>query len=130
MGHTPTGSSLYDDPPHSVDIYLPSTPGRDTGGGVKLVFPDTPSQADVPCIINTSGASTVPRQGQETITVGNRVSFLTSVLKINLTQGSKLIATDSGRTFIIKGIQGPNRSFGDAVEAIPAFTYVDVDEIL
>lgn len=121
-----TGSSLYNNAPHSVDIYLPTAPTTDSGGGVKLGFPTTPSQKSAPCQINTSGASRVMRQGQNTITVGNKISFLTSLLTVTLTQGAKLVATDTGRTFIIDGLTGPNRQMG----GIPAFTYVDASEIL
>lgn len=126
-----SGSQLFDDPPHSVDIYLPTGTTTDSGGGVKLNFPPTPSQSEVPCTINTSGASQVMRQGQNSVTVGNRISFLSSALTITLSQGVKLVATDTGRTFIVRGLTSPGRSHDNrGVQSIPAFTYIDADEIL
>lgn len=121
-----SGAALFESPPHAVDIYLPDAPTFDSGGGTKLNWPATPSQEDAPCSINTSGASRQMRQGQNSITVGNRVAFYSAALTVTLTQGTKLIARDTGRTFIIQGLQGPGRAYG----TIPAFTYCTCDEIL
>lgn len=123
-------SSLYDDPPHRVDIYLSLPPTKDGGGGEKINYPVTPSQADVPCLINTEGASTVMRQGQGSITVNNRIAFLSEAITIAIRQGAKLVAKDTGRTFIVRGLTHPNRSPENTVTAIPPLTYITADEIL
>lgn len=125
------GSQLFDSPPHRVDIYLPSAPGRDSGGGVALNWPVTPDQADCPCSINTNGASTSKMQSQDNISVGNRIAFKTATLEVTLVRGTKMIALDTGRTFIVSGLASPNRPYDLSVNSgIPALTYVDAYEIL
>lgn len=64
------------------------------------------------------------------MTRGNRVAFKSSILTITLIVGMKMIAVDSGRTFIVSGISSPNRGYGDSVQNIPALTYVTADEYL
>lgn len=125
----PSGTLLYQSPPHEVDIYLPDAPTTDTGGGVKHGYPASPSQSKCPCSINTQGAGTTMRQAQNVISVNNRIAFLTAALTVTLVPMTKLVAVDSGRTFIIQGLQSPNRSYGDSVQSIPAMTYVVADEI-
>lgn len=123
---------LYDDPTHTVDIYLPIAPTTDSGGGVVLNWAALPSQTSVPCQINTYGSSGFSRssralrQKQNTITVWSRIGFKTEALQITLVQGMKLIATDTGRTFIVQALESPNRAEG----GIPALSYVTCEEIL
>jgi hypothetical protein len=127
------GSQLFDSPPHVVDIYLPDAPATDSGGGVRLAWPDYPSQTECPCSINTNGSSSGVRQGQLNITVGNRIAFLSSTLEVSLVRGTKMVAVgqgETGRTFIVTGICSPNRPYGNSVTDIPALTYVDAEEIL
>lgn len=120
------GSQLFDAPPHSVDIYLPDAPTTDSGGGVKLNWPTTPSQIACGCSINTNGSRPEMREGRTGITRNNRIAFLTATLTVTLIVGTKMIATDSGRTFVITGIDSPNRAQG----SIPALSYVTADEYL
>lgn len=125
--------ALYENPPHLVDIYMPAAPTVDSGGGVKLNWPTDPSFEDVPCSINTTGSGRRMRNAQDTITVGNRVGFWSAKLEelgITLCQGMKMVASDTGRTFIIQGLESPNRPYGHELISIPALTYVTCDEIL
>jgi len=121
---------LYEAPPHKVNIYLPAAPTFDDGGGTKLNWSATPDQPNCPCSINTSDARIVSRQGQDSITVGNRIGIWSEALTVTLVQGTKLITVDTGRTFILQGLASPNRPYGDYVTDMPALTYCTCDEIL
>ena len=128
---TPTGSALYDDPPHLVEIYLPNAPTFDDGGGVKLNWVTLPSQEDVPCSIDMHWAQEVVRQDRRGNTAYSRVGFLTSRLTVALVAGTKFItqAPDAGRTFIMHSFINPGRGYGDTIISIPAFTYVVCHEL-
>ena len=128
---TPQGSSLYDAPPHLVDIYLPIAPTTDAGGGVKLNWVTLPSQENAPCSIDMNWSQEVVRQDRRSNTAYSRVGFLTSALTIVLIAGTKFITQtpDAGRTFIITSFVSPGRGYGDTIDSIPAFTYCMCQEL-
>lgn len=126
---------LYDrhETPHRVDIYLPDAPTLDSGGGDKLNWPASPSQAAVHCLCSTFGSSTVRRQDREGNTTTHRVAFLTEELEVTLIAGTKFVTSatdpDPGKTFLITGLTTPGRPAGHAIQDIPAFTYVICEEL-
>jgi len=118
--------SILDMPPHTIDIYLPLAPTQDYGGGVQLNWADTPDQSSCPCIINTTSSGQMMMLGQNQVRTGNVIGILSSALSVTLVRGTKLVATDTGRTFILQGLRSPNRQAGN----IPPISYIDAMEMI
>ena len=115
---------LYDDPPHRITIYSATTT-RDAGGGIKVTFSSTAAQSAVPCLVNTASANTQLRYSQQAIVVTHTISFLSSALTVTLNNSMKFTDDNTAYTYLIKGIR-----FGQAVNGVPALTYVDVEQLL
>lgn len=113
---------LYANPPHRVTIYK-SASARDSAGGTNLTY--SVRQAAVPCSIATASGSEQDRFSQMNLTITHRVAFLSSTLTDGVLVGDKLVADDTGDTYHVRGISR-GRSYG----TIPAFTYVDVEQLL
>lgn len=111
----------YDNPEHSVSLYS-TTPAKDAGGGEVYTF--ALAQASVPCLINTASASTVELFAQQGVRVTHTVSILSSVLTATPLTSWKAIAADTGTTLMLRGIRS-----GRAVGSVPAFTYLDCEEV-
>lgn len=114
---------LYHNPPHTCSHFAPAGHTRDSAGGTTLTYPGSATQADVPCSINTAGASEVERYAQDGIVVTHTVAFLGRVLTSALVRGSKL--TSGSSSFHVRGIR-TGRAYG----GVPAFTYADCEEVL
>lgn len=114
--------SLYDDPPHSVDI-VKQTAGSDSGGGVALGY--TTVATAVPCLIDTASGSERETYAQRGITVSMTVAFLAESLPVELVRGMKLTPTDFGNGLHVRGIRK-----GRAMGGIPALVYADCEEQL
>lgn len=114
--------ALFDDPPHSVSTYTVAST-RDAGGGTTLTY--TLAQTACPCSINTASATEREIFAQQGIVVSHTVAFLAATLTTPLTRGMKLVATDTGATFHVRGISA-GREYG----SIPAFTYAACEQIL
>lgn len=116
--------ALYDAPPHSVTIYGPPTAVRDGGGGTTITH-GTTRQANVPCSINTTGASSRGVFDQDGMTVTHTIAILTSVLSSAVARGDKAVTDDTSETYHIVGIQ-KGRAYG----SIPGFTYLQCQQQL
>ncbi len=114
--------ALHDNPPHAVDTYTCAS-GTDAGGGTGLTF--TLAQSGVACSINTANSSEVEKFAQMGQVVTHTVAFLTSVLTTPLTRGMKLVTSDRGESYHVKGIS-PGRAYG----SIPPFTYAYCEQQL
>lgn len=125
-----SGTLIWQDLPHLVDIYLPAAPTVDGGGGLKLNWSATPDQEDVPCSNNQGGGGNVMRQKRTGNTITGQVAFLTSTLEVEIVAGTKFVTKgeDAGRTLIFTGFSGPNRAYGHYEQDIPAFTYCRYEE--
>lgn len=123
LANAPGGSLLYEDPPHSVDIYLPAAPTVDAGGGIKQSW--TLAQSDVPCSINQGGGSNAMRQKRMGNTITGQVAFLSEKLTVTIVAGTKFITKDEdpGQTLLFEGFSAPNRAYGHYAQDLPAFTY-------
>lgn len=115
---------LYTNPRHRCSSYTVDS-GLDSGAGTKLTY--TLAQSAIPCSINTASAATIEIFNQKGIVVSHTIGFLASTLTTTLVQGMKLVADDTGDTFLIQGIRqgraAPNNS-------IPALVYADVSSQL
>lgn len=114
--------ALYDDPPHSVTIYGPPTTTRDAGGGVSVTWP-TVRLAAVPCSINTASATERELFQQMGLFVTHTIAFLSAALTTPIQRGDKIVADDTGDTYMVKGLRA-----GRAYGSIPAFTVAQVEE--
>lgn len=116
--------ALHDNPPMRVTIYGPPTAARDGGGGEAVTWP-TVRQAAVPCSIDTAGGTDRLVFSQMGMFVTHRIGILTSALSSDVARGDKVVADDTGDTFIVHGIS-KGRSYGN----IPGFTYLSVESQL
>jgi hypothetical protein len=112
--------ALYDTPPHACDVYAVAS-GPDAGGGVQLAY--TLLQAACPCSIDTASASEQLRFAQQAVVVTHRVAFLSSALTTPLGRGMKLVASDTGASYNVRGISA-GRQYG----GVPPFTYAFCEE--
>jgi len=112
--------AIYSNPPHAVDIRSVDTT-RDAGGGTTNTYITV--QSAVPCSIDTHGGSEQDRFDQPQNLITHRVAFLSAVLTTPIVRGMKLIASD-GSTYHVKGFVA-----GRAYGGIPAFVYVDVEQL-
>lgn len=113
---------LWDNPPHLCTIQSVAS-GTDAGGGVTLTTTDV--QTGVKCSINTASASTRLEFAQDQIAVTHTIAFLTSDLTVTPQRGWQLTADDTGVKYLIQGIRR-----GRAYGPVPAFTYIEVSELL
>jgi hypothetical protein len=113
---------LWDSPPHRVTVFSVAS-GTDAGGGTTLTYSSL--QAAVPCIINTSSSSERELYAQQGVVVTHTVSFLKSAVTTTFARGMKLVADDTGASYHVKGIRN-----GRAMGSVPAFLYLDCEEIL
>jgi len=116
---------LYDQPPpHRITLYS-STASNDAGGGTNVSYDVTPVQSAVPCLINTVSANTQALFAQQNISVSNTIAILSSALTSTPQPGWKAVADDTGGSYHVEGIRS-----GRQMGTIPAFTYLDVRQIL
>ncbi len=113
---------LWDNPPHSIALYS-VTSGADTGAGVLPTY--TVAQSGIPCSINTTSASTQTLYAQSNIVVSHTIAILASVLTAVPVPGWKAQTTDRSESYHILGIRH-GRAYGN----VPAFVYLDCDQIL
>lgn len=113
---------IWNNPPHRVTSYTLTT-ARDAGGGTANTF--TAAQSAIPCLINTSSANEVELYASQNIRVTHTVAIKSSVLTTAITRGMKVVADDNSASYHVKGIRS-----GRAFRTIPAFTYLDVEQIL
>lgn len=114
---------LYDDPPHRVTLKS-SANTKGAGGGNVISY--TTQQSDVPCLINTIGASQALVYAQMQIRVTHTVGILSSELTTTPQPGWK-IEDETGKTYLFKGIRSGRVS---ALGTIPALTYLDCEQWL
>ena len=112
---------LYDSPPHSVSLYSSSN-AKGTGGGIVTTY--TAAQSACPCLINTTAANTALVYAQQQIRVTDTVGILSSDLTSTPQPGWKVVADDTGQTFLVRGIRSGRES---ALGTIPALTYLDCE---
>ncbi len=115
---------IYNHPPHRCTILGPPTATTDSSGGEVIAWPTT-RQAAVPCIINTASASEQMLFAQQGIAVSHTISILSASLTSAVARGDKVTADDSGASYHIEGIRA-----GRAMGGVPAFTYLQVREML
>lgn len=113
--------ALFDAPPHTVTTYTVVS-GTDSGGGVTLTY--TAAQSGLKCSINTAGSSTVLQYAQSQIRVTHTVAVLSSSITTAITRGMKLTES-GGLSFEVRGIRS-GRAYGN----VPAFTYLDCEQLL
>lgn len=117
--------ALYDEPPHSVDLYA-LTNSTDTGNAEKYVY--TLVASGVACSINTGGSTVRSQFDQDQFVEMGQIAFLTETLGANLPQrGWKAIdqtdGTKQGDTLLFTG----GIRSGREMEGIPEFTYLEVE---
>lgn len=64
--------------------------------------------------------------GQNQVLTGNVIGILTEALTVTLVRGTKMVATDTGRTFILEGLRSPDRQAGN----IPPISYYNAMEMI
>lgn len=114
---------LYDQPPPHRITLASSATSRDAGGGTNIEY--TVQQLGVPCIINTASATTQEIYAQQGIRVSLTISILSSVLTVTPQPGWKATADDTFVSYKVQGIRS-----GRQMGTIPAFTYLDVGQML
>lgn len=115
---------LYDDPPHRCALYS-STASNDAGGGTGVSY--TLVQTSIPCLINTASSNTQLIFAQQGIKVTQTVGILSSVLTSTPQPGWKVVALDTNKDLIVRGIRSGRVS---AMGTIPPLTYLDCEELL
>jgi hypothetical protein len=115
---------LWLDQPHTVDAYSLTT-GTDGGGGVSYTY--VLVQSAVGCRIDPQGGGQRSVFDQEQEVQNCRLSFLASDFTTEPARGWKYVATDTGRTFVVLGLE-KGRAANPGFTMIPAFIYVNVEE--
>lgn len=113
---------LWDNPPHRISTYSVVS-GTDPGGGNTSAF--TLAQSGVKCLINTASSSTRDLYARDEITVTHTIGIKSALLTTAITPGMKAVATDTNANYHVKGIRN-----GRAAVGLPAFTYLDCEELL
>lgn len=113
--------ALYDSPPHVANI-LSSATSVDAGGGTTITY--TAVQSGLACSISTASASTVLMYAQNQVQVTHTLAVESRRLSQAVAPGMKVTDGD-GLSYHVEGIRS-----GRAYGTIPAFTYLDLRQLL